>query len=85
MSDKPTKKRPRDPVQRAKQVFDEAIGEAEREAPLNEKSRRARNIARMGGAKGGPARAAKLTPDQRTEIAKIAANARWKKAAAKEP
>jgi len=32
-----------------------------------------------GGQKGGAARAAKLTPDQRAEIAKIAASVRWKK------
>ena len=30
------------------------------------------------GAKGGKARAAKLTPEQRSEIAKKAASARWK-------
>ena len=38
-------------------------------------------IARMGGRKGGPARAAKLTPEQRQAIAKKAAAARWKKTA----
>jgi len=32
-----------------------------------------------GGRKGGAARAAKLTADQRAEIAKIAASVRWKK------
>lgn len=39
-------------------------------------------LGRKGGLKGGKARAAKLTPEQRSEIAKIAASARWKK---KEP
>ena len=34
---------------------------------------------RLGGKKGGKARAAKLTLEQRREIAQIAANARWKK------
>lgn len=34
---------------------------------------------RLGGKKGGPARADKLTPEQRSEIAKKAANSRWKK------
>jgi hypothetical protein len=34
---------------------------------------------RIGGKKGGPARASKLTPEQRSEIAKKAAQARWKK------
>jgi hypothetical protein len=36
---------------------------------------------RNGGTKGGPARAAKLTAEQRTEIARKAAQARWRKAA----
>ena len=34
---------------------------------------------RQGGRKGGPARKAKLTPEQRTAIAKTAAAARWRK------
>ncbi|HXN38805.1 MAG TPA: hypothetical protein VN892_12265 [Solirubrobacteraceae bacterium] len=34
---------------------------------------------RNGGRKGGPARAAKLTPEQRSAIAKKAAEARWRK------
>jgi hypothetical protein len=33
----------------------------------------------LGGAKGGPARARALTPEQRSAIARIAASARWKK------
>ena len=36
---------------------------------------------RNGGKKGGPARAAKLTAEQRSEIARKAAQARWQKAA----
>jgi hypothetical protein len=32
---------------------------------------------RNGGRKGGPARAAKLTAEQRSEIARKAAQARW--------
>lgn len=35
--------------------------------------------ARQAGLKGGVARAKSLTKDQRTEIARIAAIARWKK------
>jgi hypothetical protein len=35
--------------------------------------------ARKAGSKGGPARAAALTPEQRSEIARVGANARWKK------
>jgi hypothetical protein len=36
-------------------------------------------LGRLGGAKGGKARAAALTPEQRREIAKKAAAARWRK------
>ena len=36
-------------------------------------------LGRRGGLKGGPARAAKLTPKRRREIARRAAQARWKK------
>ena len=35
-------------------------------------------LGRKGGLKGGKARAAKLTPEQRSEIAKKAAAARWR-------
>ena len=37
-------------------------------------------LGRRGGLKGGRARAAKLTPARRRQIAKKAAEARWKKA-----
>lgn len=36
-------------------------------------------LGRLGGKKGGPARARKLTKEQRIAIAKKAAAARWKK------
>lgn len=36
-------------------------------------------LGRLGGLKGGKARMAKLTPEQRKEIAKKAASARWSK------
>ena len=36
-------------------------------------------LGRLGGLKGGKARAAKLSAKKRTEIAKKAADARWKK------
>lgn len=35
------------------------------------------SLGRRGGLKGGPARAAKLTPEQRSEIARKAALCRW--------
>lgn len=37
-------------------------------------------LGRKGGIRGGPARAAKLTPEQRTESARKAIQARWSKA-----
>lgn len=36
-------------------------------------------LGRKGGLKGGKARAEKLTPERRSEIARKAAQARWKK------
>lgn len=39
----------------------------------------AKRIGRKGGLKGGKARAATLTPEQRKEIAQRAARARWAK------
>ena len=38
-----------------------------------------KELGRRGGLKGGKARASKLTPEQRSEIAKKAAQARWHK------
>lgn len=67
-------KRPRDTNQLAKFIVDVATGETE---TLPGTPREAR--ARKAGAKGGPARARALTPEQRSEIAHLAAQARWKK------
>lgn len=39
-------------------------------------------LGKLGGKKGGLARAQKLSKERRSEIAKIAADARWKKAPA---
>jgi len=71
-----TGKRPRDPVQLAKQVFDIAIGEAE---DTVSESKRHPSKRRAGGLKGGKARAKALTPEQRRKIAAKAARARWGK------
>jgi hypothetical protein len=68
-------KRPRDPVQLAKQVFDIAIGEAE--DTLSE-SKRHPSARRVSGLKGGKARAAQLPPKRRSAIARKAANSRWR-------
>ena len=69
-------KRPRDPAQLAKQVFDIAIGEAE---DTVSEAKRHPSPKRKGGLKGGRARAKKLNAIERAEIARTAAEARWKK------
>jgi hypothetical protein len=67
---------PRDPNQLAKMIADMATGEAEPElAPM--KNPAAVALGKLGGAKGGKARAAKLTPEERHRIAQMAAVARW--------
>jgi hypothetical protein len=43
-----------------------------------EKNPAAVALGRLGGKKGGKARAAKLTPEERSQIARKAAAARWK-------
>lgn len=72
-----TQKRPRDPIQLAKLIGDIAIGEVE--DVISEKKKKPPSRRRTGGLKGGAARAKKLTSEQRTDIARIAASARWKK------
>jgi hypothetical protein len=66
-----TPKRPRDLNQWAKRMVDIATGEAEDKTPASH--------ARKGGLVGGKARAKALTPAERSEIARLAAEARWKK------
>jgi hypothetical protein len=52
----------------------------ENQDPLDEELRElARKLGRRGGLKGGPARAAKMTPEERSEAARKAVNARWAK------
>jgi hypothetical protein len=54
---------------------------------MTEEERReaARLLGRLGGQKGGKARAEKLTPEQRKEIARKAARARWDKKRREKP
>jgi hypothetical protein len=70
-------KRPRDPNQLAKQIVDIAIGESE--DTVSESKRHPKKRGRSGGLKGGKARAQQLTPQEREDIARLAARARWKK------
>ena len=55
-------------------VLREATGEP---TPAPEKNPAAVELGRLGGKKGGPARAAKLSPKKRQQIARKAALARW--------
>jgi len=68
-------KRPRDPIQLARQVFLESIGEAPKTSPPVVKDPAAVAL----GHKGGLARAAALSPKKRAQIAAKGAKARWKK------
>lgn len=72
-------KRPKnlDLNQLAKRIVDEATGEEPVTPPPPEKNQAAVELGRLGGKKGGKARAENLTPEQRSEIAKIAAQKRW--------
>ena len=71
----PRPKRPRDTNQLAKLIVDVATGEVEPEPDHSLTELRASKA----GKKGGPARAAALTPEERSRIASIAAQARWRK------
>ena len=65
----------RDPNQIAKGIVDQVAESAKKEP---EKNPAAVALGRMGGKKGGPARAASLSAEERSEIARKAARARWK-------
>jgi hypothetical protein len=77
------KKRNSDFAVTAFRVVQEATSEKEppkaEEKPPEDKNPAAVALGRLGGLKGGKARARKLTPEQRQEIAKKAAVERWKK------
>jgi hypothetical protein len=74
-----SRKRPTDPNELARQLVDEATGESEKFDPDAGKDPAAVALGRRGGLKGGKARAASMTPEQRREAAKKAAAARWAK------
>jgi hypothetical protein len=69
-------KRPRDPIQLAKLIGDIATGQVEDKIE-DDRNPAAVELGRIGGIKGGKARAQKLSPQQRREIAAKAAAARW--------
>jgi len=60
--------------QLAASIVEKATGE-----PIREKNPAAVALGRLGGLKGGKARAEKLSPKKRKEIARKAAVSRWSK------
>ena len=77
-----------DPIKSAKRVLDEIIAKHDPESITLEKVKEAeasgKNLAavalgRLGGLKGGKARAEKLSASRRKAIARKAARSRWKK------
>lgn len=73
-------KRPRDPNQLAYQIMLESTGQAPKYEPPAERPKNPAAVAlgRLGGLKGGRARAAKLSARKRSQISAKAAKARWK-------
>ena len=87
MPTRSSKRRPTDPNELAAFIVRQATSddkpddaEPEEAPPEREKNPAAVALGRLGGQKGGKARAASLTPEKRAEIARKAAKARWKKA-----
>jgi hypothetical protein len=74
---KPAKKPPAPKRKQDAADIDRAAGEGMVTQP-QEKNPAAVSLGRLGGLKGGKARAAKLTPAKRKAIAKKAAATRWK-------
>jgi hypothetical protein len=73
-------KRPRDPNQLGKLIVDLASGQVEdQESEADMRNPAAVQLGKLGGAKGGKARAAKLSKKRRSEISRRAARARWSK------
>jgi len=83
MPERSKKARPRDPNQLAYQIMLESTGQAPKLEPESvpdpTKNPHAVALGRMGGLKGGAARAAALSPKKRSAIAAKAAKARWNK------
>jgi hypothetical protein len=75
-----SRKRPRDPNRLAKRIVALATGDKEHRAATEQEGKNPAAVAlgRLGGLKGGKARAASLSKTRRAEIARQAAQARWK-------
>ncbi len=69
--------KPRDLNKLAAAIVESATSDAPEPEPNEGKNPAAVELGRLGGRKGGKARAQKLSPEQRSEIARKAAKARW--------
>ena len=71
-------KRPRDPAQLGKLMVDILTGQVDDEVE-DGKNQAAAELGKLGGLRGGKARAKALSPKRRKEIARKAAQIRWAK------
>ena len=80
MPERTRKKPPPDDVNiLASKIVESATKGKPKPGKSDEKNHHAVALGRLGGKKGGPARAKKLTAKRRKQIAKKAAQARWAK------
>lgn len=80
MPNRSSKKRPRDANQLGKLIVDMATGEEPPDTVGEDgKNPAAVALGRLGGLKGGAARAKKLSAKKRSDIARAAAKKRWSK------
>ena len=79
MPERSSKKRPQDVNALAADIVAEATDQKPEKDPA------AVELGRKGGLKGGKARAKKLSPERRSEIARKAALQRWQSASESEP
>jgi hypothetical protein len=77
MPDRSRKRTNADPNLLAKAIVDTVAGEGPPEPP--QKNAAAVELGRLGGLKGGKARAAKMSKEARSEAARKAVQARWQK------
>lgn len=77
MPERSRKRRPADLNALAASIVGDAVGEPTIPDPDEGKDPAAVSLGRRGGLKGGKARAAKLTAEERRKIAAKAAAARW--------
>lgn len=76
-----SRKRPRDLNSLAASIVRDATDDDKSEPADDGKDPAAVALGRKGGLKGGRARAKKLTPEQRSEAARKASQARWSRRA----